>query len=73
VTEAKRAAADAEAEAILARGRDEILALRRSEEARLAEELCTCVGQTLARMTGQVDEKAVRFLVNRVLAAKEAR
>jgi F0F1-type ATP synthase membrane subunit b/b' len=73
LSEGKRAAADAEAGAILARGREEVLALRSSEEARLAEGLCACVGQTLTRMVGHVDERTVRFLVNRALAAKEVR
>lgn len=72
-SEVKRAEILPEVDAIRARGKEEILALRRSEEARLAEELCACVGQTLAKMVGHVDERNVRFLVTRALAEKEAR
>ncbi|HUM12737.1 MAG TPA: hypothetical protein VLT82_17445 [Myxococcaceae bacterium] len=73
VSEARRAEIGPEVEAIRARGRDEVLALRRSAETRLAEELCACVGQTVAKMIGRVDERTVRFLVTRTLAEKEAR
>ena len=72
-SDARRAETGTEVDAIRARGRDEVLALRRSTEARLATELCVCVGQTLTRMIGRMDERTVRFLVTRVLAAKEAR
>jgi F0F1-type ATP synthase membrane subunit b/b' len=68
---ARLAEAGREADALLSVGRDEALALRRAEEARLAEELCACVCQALARMVGRVDEPLVRFLVSRALAATE--
>jgi F0F1-type ATP synthase membrane subunit b/b' len=64
--------AGVEAEAILARGREELVALRQAEESRLQTELCDCVSRTLVSMTGQVDQSAVRFMVHRVLGAKEA-
>ena len=67
------ARAGAEAEAILTQGNAEILALKQAQETRLAEELRACVTQTLARMIASVDETAVRYLVNRVLTAQEAR
>jgi len=63
--------ASAEAEAILARGREEVAALGKAEESRLQTELCDCVSRTLAMMIGQVDDSAVRFMVHRVLAVKE--
>jgi F-type H+-transporting ATPase subunit b len=66
------ARASAEAEAILAGGREEVLALARAQEARLAEELHACVTQALTRMIGTVDDAAVRLVMKRVLAAKEA-
>ena len=66
------AAARAEAEAIQTRGGEEVAALRQTEAARLEAELCGSVSRTLARIVGQVDESAVRFMVNRVLTAKEA-
>jgi F0F1-type ATP synthase membrane subunit b/b' len=65
------ARAGAEAEAILARGREELVALGKAEENRLHTELCACVTRTLATMIGPVDDSAVRFMVHRVLAAKE--
>jgi len=71
--EARIAQASAEADAALARGHDEVVALRQSQQARLAEELCASVGQVLARMIGPVDERMVRFLVSRALAARETR
>lgn len=70
VREAKTAQANAEADAIQAKGRDEVLVLKRSEEAKLKEDLCVCVNRTLSKMIGPVDEKTVRFMVNKVLAAK---
>lgn len=73
VRRARLAQATAEAEAIAAAGREEVLALRQAEEAKLADELYACVRQALTKMIGPVDETAVRFMVGRVLAAKEAR
>jgi F-type H+-transporting ATPase subunit b len=70
--EERLASGRAEAEAVLARGRDEIAALRRAAQARLAEDLCACAGQVLARMAGRVDERTVRFLVDQALAARQA-
>jgi F0F1-type ATP synthase membrane subunit b/b' len=67
---AKIAQANAEADAILSKGSDEVLALKQSEEAKLKEELWVCVNQTLTKMIGPVDEKKVRFMVNKVLAEK---
>jgi F0F1-type ATP synthase membrane subunit b/b' len=67
------ARAGAEAEALLARGREEMVALVQAEENRLQTELCDCVSRTLATMIGQVDDSAVRLMVHRVLAAKEGR
>ena len=69
---ARIAEATAEAEAIEARGREEVQTLRHSEEVRLAEELRGCVGRALAEMAVPADEAAVRFLVSRVLTAKQA-
>jgi F-type H+-transporting ATPase subunit b len=69
----RMAKASAEAEAILAKGREGVLAVTQSEDARLTEELCACVGKTLTTMIGPVDDTAVRFMVNRVVTAKEAR
>jgi F0F1-type ATP synthase membrane subunit b/b' len=65
------ARAGAEAEAILAQGREAVAALGLVEENRLQTELCVCVSRTLATMIGPVDDSAVRFMVHRVLAAKE--
>jgi F0F1-type ATP synthase membrane subunit b/b' len=70
---ARMAAAAAEAEAILAAGREEILTLRQSEDAKVARELSSSVSNTLTRMIGPVEDTTVRFMVARVLAAKEAR
>jgi len=68
----KMAKASTEAEAVLARGREEIAGLRAEEEARLAEELYASVERALTAMIGPVDERAVRLVVGRALAAKEA-
>jgi F-type H+-transporting ATPase subunit b len=70
VSAARVAGASREAEAVLTRGREALEALRRSEEARLADELYACVGQALARMVGPVEERSLRFLVSRALATK---
>jgi F-type H+-transporting ATPase subunit b len=66
------AGAGAEADAILARGREEIRVLRHSEDARLADELCTCVTAMLTTMIGPVDAAAVRLTVMQVVAGREA-
>jgi F0F1-type ATP synthase membrane subunit b/b' len=68
--EAKRAQASAEAEIIITRGRDEVARLREAERARLKEHLVTCSKQTLFKMLHEVDEEALRSIVDRVLAAK---
>jgi F0F1-type ATP synthase membrane subunit b/b' len=73
----ERAARLAEATSVaagaLAHGHEEVAALRRSEQAQLAEELCACARQVLSRTVGAVDEKKLRFLVTRTLAAREIR
>jgi F-type H+-transporting ATPase subunit b len=66
------AAATAEAEAVLAAGREELRVLAQAEEARLEKELHACVTGALSAMIGTVDEPAVRLVIGRVLAAKEA-
>jgi F0F1-type ATP synthase membrane subunit b/b' len=66
------ARATADADAILATGRAEAAALREAEQSRLAEELNACANQTLARMIDTVDPAALRFVLKRVLASKEA-
>jgi len=65
------ARATTEAEALLARGREEALVLRRSEEERLRVELHASVSGTLARLLDQVDDAAVRLMVNRVLQSSQ--
>ena len=72
IRRAKMAQATTEAEAILARGREEVLALRASEETQLAKQLFASVGKALTTMIGPVEDSAVRLMVNRVMAAKEA-
>jgi hypothetical protein len=64
--------ASAEAETLLARGKEELLALRREEDARLRAELQSCVTQTLGKMLPSVDEPAVRLMVQRALGLKAA-
>jgi F0F1-type ATP synthase membrane subunit b/b' len=71
--EARMARVRADADAVLAKGREEIQALNRSEEAALGEHLRACVTEALTRLVGDVDEKTVRFLAARALAAKESR
>ena len=68
----KRAQASAEAETILARGRDEVACLKEAEQARLKEHLLTCSRQTLVKMIPAVDDETLRFVVNRVLVARGA-
>lgn len=65
--------ASAEAEAVLAGGREEVLALGNAEAAALEGELFGCVNRTLARMIGTPDEASIRYLVQRVLTGTEAR
>ena len=67
------AKASAEAERILNAGRDEVQALRISEQAALRTELQSCVADTLRKMLGSVDDAAVRLTVSRVLESTEAR
>ncbi|MDH4138949.1 MAG: ATP synthase F0 subunit B [Coriobacteriia bacterium] len=63
--------ANVKASAILAAGHEEAAVLREAEEARMRETLTTCVTQTLSRLLGEVDERAVRTLVDRELASRE--
>ncbi|MFZ3063237.1 MAG: ATP synthase F0 subunit B [Actinomycetota bacterium] len=72
VREAKVAQANAEADGILAKGREEIVRLKESEQAKLREDLFSCVNQTLTKLVGKVDERTVHSMVNKVLAAREA-
>lgn len=70
--ESKCALANAEAEQILARGREAVARLKEAEQARLKDHLLTCSKQTLVKMIPEVDEEMLRFVVNRVLAARGA-
>ena len=70
--ESKRATARTEAESILAMGREEVVRLKDEEQAKLKERLLTCSRQTLAKMIPEVSEETLRFVVNRVLAARGA-
>ena len=72
IGDAKRAQASAEAETILARGREEVARLKEAEQARLKEHLLTYSRQTLVKMIPEVDDEKLRFMVNRVLAARGA-
>jgi F0F1-type ATP synthase membrane subunit b/b' len=65
--------ASAEAELVLARGREEAADQRRAETTRLSAEVGSCAVATLTQMVGQVDEAAVRLMAHRVLAAQETR
>lgn len=68
--EARIAQANAEADEILTKGRDEGQKLRQIEQAKLKEDLCVCVNLTLNKMIGKVDEKTVRYVANKALASK---
>jgi F-type H+-transporting ATPase subunit b len=70
--ESRCATARTEAESILAMGREEVARLKDEEQAKLKDRLLTCSGQTLAKMIPEVNEEALRFVVNRVLAARGA-
>jgi F0F1-type ATP synthase membrane subunit b/b' len=72
IRDSRRAQATAEAEKILTRGREEFALLQEAEQASLKEHLLTCSKQTLVKMIPEVDEEALRFVVNRVLAARGA-
>lgn len=72
VRESKHALANAEAEKILASGREEVARLKGTEQARLKEHLLACSKQTLVKMIPTVDEEALRLVVNRVLTARGA-
>jgi F0F1-type ATP synthase membrane subunit b/b' len=72
IRESKRALANAEAEKILANGREEVARLKGTEQARLKDHLLTCSKQTLVKMIPTVDEEALRLVVNRVLTARGA-
>jgi F-type H+-transporting ATPase subunit b len=67
------ARASADAEAILARGRQDAADERHAETTRLSAEVCSCAVGTLAQLVGRVDEAAVRLMAQRVLAAQETR
>ncbi len=68
--ETKCALAGAEADAILAKGWEEVSRLQESEHARLKEQLLECSKKTLAKMIPEVDEDTLRLVVSRVLAAR---
>jgi len=70
--ESRRAKARAEAESILATGREQIARLKDEEQAKLKDRLLTCSRQTLAKMIPEVSEETLQFVVNRVLAARGA-
>ncbi len=72
IRESKRALANAEAEKILAGGREEVTRLKGMEQARLKDHLLACSRQTLVKMIPTVDEEALRLVVNRVLTARGA-
>lgn len=72
IRESKHALANAEAEKIIARGREEVAHLKEAEQSRLKDHLLTCSKQTLIKMIPEVDEETLRFVVNRVLAARGA-
>lgn len=67
--DSKRAQAGAEADAILARGREEVARLKEAEQARLKEQLLACSRQTLVKIIPEVDEDALRLVISRILAA----
>jgi F0F1-type ATP synthase membrane subunit b/b' len=68
--ESRRAKARAEAESILAMGREEVARLKDEEQAKLKDRLLICSRQTLAKMIPEVSDETLRFVVNRVLAAR---
>jgi F-type H+-transporting ATPase subunit b len=70
--DASIAEANAKAQTILARGRNEVAQVREAEQAKLREQLLVCSRQTLAKMIGDVNEDSLRFIVSRVLTAREA-
>jgi len=65
--------ADAEAETVLAQGREEVRALGRIEDERLDRELHACASQALARIVGGVDDAALRLVMKRVVVGQGAR
>ncbi len=72
IGDSKRALANAEAEKILAAGREEVARLKETEQTRLKDHLLACSRQTLVKMIPTVDEEALRLVVNRVLMARGA-
>jgi F-type H+-transporting ATPase subunit b len=62
--------ADAEADAILTRGRAEVLQLERSEGERVIRDLHACAAQALAQVVGVVDEPALRLVIQRLVPGK---
>ncbi len=72
VRDAKLSQAGAKADAVLARGREEIAHLKEMEQAKLREQLLACSRQTLLKIIREVDEDALRLVVNRILTARGA-
>lgn len=73
IREAKIAQANPEADRILAKGQEEIQHLKESEQAKLKEDLFSCVNQILKKLVGYVDEKTLHSMAAKVLASREAR
>jgi F0F1-type ATP synthase membrane subunit b/b' len=67
------AQAGAEAQTILAAGKEAIRALRRTEGARLQTELHSSVAATLTKMLVSVDDAALRLMVQRALDVSAGR
>ena len=72
IREVSIAEANAEAQSILARGRNEAARIKAAEQDKSKEQLLACCRQTLAKMIGLVDEDTLRLVVSRVLSAREA-
>lgn len=67
--EKKISEANERAEQILAKGREEVIKLKQIEQAELREDLSICTSLALKKLVGSVDEKMVRYVVNKVIAA----
>ena len=72
IREARIAEANAEAQSILTKGRNEVVVIKEAEQDKSREQLLVCCRQTLGKMIGEVDEDTLRFVVSRVLSAREA-
>lgn len=72
IREARIAEANAEAQSILTRGRNEVVVIKEAEQGKSKEQLLVCCRQTLVKMIGEVDEDTLRFVVSRVLSVREA-